>query len=95
MGFSVCCRRDLPVEGLLQPVRLLRFVHRLFNDPQPQLLTVQGTTEEFCGGATVPEPHCSGNSLAGRVVGYYEGWSQERSCQSKPIFERCDMMKSI
>ncbi|KAK0625190.1 glycoside hydrolase superfamily [Bombardia bombarda] len=39
-----------------------------------------GTTEEFCGGATVPEPHCNGNSIAGRVIGYYEGWSLEKSC---------------
>ncbi|KAK3386681.1 putative chitinase [Podospora didyma] len=41
-----------------------------------------GTTAEFCGGHTVPEPHCTGNSIAGRIVGYYEGWSTTKSCQT-------------
>ncbi|KAL1867744.1 hypothetical protein VTK73DRAFT_4029 [Phialemonium thermophilum] len=42
-----------------------------------------GTTDEFCQGKTVPEPRCSGgNSMAGRVIGYYEGWSLENACDT-------------
>lgn len=43
-----------------------------------------GTTSEFCGNAKVPEPACGGSSASsGRVIGYYEGWNLERSCDSK------------
>ncbi|PMD63730.1 glycoside hydrolase family 18 protein, partial [Hyaloscypha bicolor E] len=41
-----------------------------------------GTTEEFCGSSQVPEPFCDGNSAAGRIVGYYEGWSEENTCET-------------
>ncbi|KAK0630523.1 glycoside hydrolase superfamily [Bombardia bombarda] len=39
-----------------------------------------GTTEEFCQGVTVPQPHCTGNSISKRIIGYYEGWSLTKSC---------------
>lgn len=43
-----------------------------------------GSTADFCGDTKVPEPSCSGNSATnGRVIGYYEGWNLERSCNSK------------
>ena len=39
-----------------------------------------GTTKEFCGDATVKSPSCGGTSSNKRTIGYYEGWSQTRSC---------------
>ncbi|OBT73001.1 hypothetical protein VF21_07849 [Pseudogymnoascus sp. 05NY08] len=42
-----------------------------------------GSTADFCGDTKVPEPSCSGNSATnGRVIGYYEGWNLERSCNT-------------
>lgn len=43
-----------------------------------------GTTSEFCGSKTVTEPQCSssGNSVNARTIGYYEGWNQERPCDT-------------
>ncbi|KAK3935763.1 chitinase [Diplogelasinospora grovesii] len=41
-----------------------------------------GTTADFCGGQQVAEPSCatSGLSTSKRLIGYYEGWNVERSC---------------
>jgi chitinase len=41
-----------------------------------------GLTEEFCGKKKVKAPSCSKSGSLGRVVGYYEGWSLERNCNS-------------
>ena len=48
----------------------------------PSKVRLKGTTEGFCGSATVPEPNCGGSSSDGRTVGYYEGWNLEKSCGS-------------
>jgi hypothetical protein len=42
-----------------------------------------GTTSDFCGGAVVSSPQCSGKSSDGRTIGYYEGWNGQRACGSK------------
>lgn len=41
-----------------------------------------GTTELFCGHELASSPECavSANSSSGRTIGYYEGWSWQRSC---------------
>ncbi|PYH98157.1 glycoside hydrolase [Aspergillus ellipticus CBS 707.79] len=41
-----------------------------------------GTTSSFCGDTTVTQPSCDGTSSDARTIGYYEGWSLERSCQT-------------
>ncbi|KAL4744802.1 hypothetical protein BDW72DRAFT_199248 [Aspergillus terricola var. indicus] len=41
-----------------------------------------GTTKEFCGSRTVKRPSCSKENGMTRVVGYYEGWSMNRYCNS-------------
>ncbi|KAH7305820.1 glycoside hydrolase superfamily, partial [Stachybotrys elegans] len=42
-----------------------------------------GLTEEFCGKKKVTRPSCSvKTSPMKRVVGYYEGWANRRSCDS-------------
>ncbi|KAH8660501.1 hypothetical protein BX600DRAFT_400333 [Xylariales sp. PMI_506] len=42
-----------------------------------------GTTSDFCGETTVSEPTCSGASAStGRSIAYYEGWSQDRPCDT-------------
>ncbi|CAD0088215.1 unnamed protein product, partial [Aureobasidium mustum] len=40
------------------------------------------TTKDFCGDKTVKQPSCSGTSSNQRSVGYYEGWSLTRSCDT-------------
>ncbi|KAJ5621955.1 chitinase [Penicillium herquei] len=45
-------------------------------------MPVAGTTSDFCGDATVNRPSCSGTSSDARTIGYYEGWSLEKTCQS-------------
>ena len=42
-----------------------------------------GTTTEFCGNVTFPEPSCSGTSASKRTIGYYEGWAVTGGCDSK------------
>lgn len=42
-----------------------------------------GTTEDFCGDTTWPEPSCSGSSAMARTIGYYEGWNQDHPCDRK------------
>lgn len=41
-----------------------------------------GTTRDFCGDTTVPQPSCSPNSgtTRKRRIAYYEGWSVGRGC---------------
>lgn len=39
-----------------------------------------GTTSDFCGTKSVKSPSCSGTSSMNRVIGYYEGWAQNRDC---------------
>ena len=41
-----------------------------------------GTTSDFCGSQQVKSPSCSGSSSNKRTVGYYEGWSISRSCDT-------------
>ncbi|PYH28142.1 glycoside hydrolase [Aspergillus neoniger CBS 115656] len=41
-----------------------------------------GTTSDFCGNKTVEKPSCSGSSVDGRSIGYYEGWSISRVCDA-------------
>ncbi|KAK8097736.1 uncharacterized protein PG998_013222 [Apiospora kogelbergensis] len=49
-----------------------------------------GSTDDFCesgcqkgfgGCGKVKRPGCSGNSVAKRVIGYYESWAATRKCQ--------------
>lgn len=44
-----------------------------------------GTTQDFCRGKTVTSPSCSASagSANKRIIGYYEGWNYQRSCDSK------------
>ncbi|KID94681.1 Glycoside hydrolase, subgroup, catalytic core, partial [Metarhizium majus ARSEF 297] len=39
-----------------------------------------GMTDEFCGIKRVKQPSCSSSKSLQRVVGYYEGWAQNRRC---------------
>ncbi|KAH8896309.1 glycoside hydrolase [Thozetella sp. PMI_491] len=39
-----------------------------------------GTTSDFCGGAVVSSPECSGKSSDARTIGYYEGWNAQHAC---------------
>ena len=41
-----------------------------------------GTTEEFCGKTKVKRPSCDKDGSLNRVVGYYEGWSPSRRCNT-------------
>ncbi|KAL4775859.1 hypothetical protein BDW60DRAFT_225034 [Aspergillus nidulans var. acristatus] len=41
-----------------------------------------GTTKDFCGNKKVKRPSCSKDNGMTRVVGYYEGWSMRRYCNS-------------
>ncbi|KAJ6437875.1 hypothetical protein O9K51_09703 [Purpureocillium lavendulum] len=43
-----------------------------------------GMTEEFCGKSTLDRPKCTSDKEKGfkRVVGYYEGWSLGRPCNT-------------
>jgi hypothetical protein len=41
-----------------------------------------GLTEEFCGTKKVKRPSCDKKGSVNRVVGYYEGWSLDRSCNA-------------
>ncbi|KAG2001597.1 hypothetical protein GB937_010039 [Aspergillus fischeri] len=41
-----------------------------------------GITEEFCGNKTVKHETCSKDKYLSRVVGYYEGWSSRRGCNT-------------
>lgn len=49
----------------------------------PILMRLGGTTEEFCGDKKVDAPSCGGTSSNERTIGYYEGWSHTRSCDSR------------
>ncbi|KAL8658049.1 MAG: hypothetical protein Q9226_001309 [Calogaya cf. arnoldii] len=46
------------------------------------LMTLGGTTKEFCGDKQVKAPSCGGTSSNERTIGYYEGWSHTRSCDT-------------
>ncbi|KAK3315445.1 hypothetical protein B0H66DRAFT_521857 [Apodospora peruviana] len=39
-----------------------------------------GTTKDFCGDKKVKRPSCSKDSGVSRVIGYYEGWVNNRPC---------------
>lgn len=41
-----------------------------------------GLTEEFCGTKKVKRPSCNKSGPVNRVVGYYEGWSLDRTCNA-------------
>jgi hypothetical protein len=42
---------------------------------------IGGTTSDFCGNATVAQPHSNKTaSSLSRKIGYYEGWSTLRPC---------------
>ncbi|KAI9038720.1 uncharacterized protein KD926_010455 [Aspergillus affinis] len=41
-----------------------------------------GVTKEFCGNKTVTHKTCSKDGYLSRVVGYYEGWSTRRACNT-------------
>ncbi|KAF4772862.1 putative glycosyl hydrolase family 18 [Colletotrichum scovillei] len=42
----------------------------------------KGCQKDFGGCGNVTRPSCSGNSVSKRTIGYYEGWSNTRSCQA-------------
>lgn len=66
-------------------VVLMDFVVRTLDALEEGITKVEnsGTTSDFCGDTTVTRPSCSGTSSDARTIGYYEGWSLERSCQSR------------
>lgn len=41
-----------------------------------------GTTSDFCGNSTVKSPSCGGTPSNQRTIGYYEGWSVSRKCDT-------------
>lgn len=36
--------------------------------------------KDFCLGAVVSKPECSGRSSDAKTIGYYEGWNTQRPC---------------
>ncbi|KAI9041496.1 glycoside hydrolase [Aspergillus affinis] len=43
-----------------------------------------GTTEDFCQGKKVISPECKGESAKAKLIGYWEGWNQEKKCDHMP-----------
>ncbi|KAH6957703.1 hypothetical protein BKA56DRAFT_562252 [Ilyonectria sp. MPI-CAGE-AT-0026] len=41
-----------------------------------------GTTKDFCGSKKVTRPSCDKDNGIPRVVGYFEGWAQNRPCEA-------------
>ncbi|KAF7544087.1 hypothetical protein G7Z17_g10230 [Cylindrodendrum hubeiense] len=46
------------------------------------VLALTQTTKDFCGSKKVSRPSCAKDSGISRVVGYFEGWAQNRPCEA-------------